>query len=86
MIPKNRGKKFPGKKPAHTKGKEVGALDRCKTCGRQYNVVQTMTYSAYGYCSWECLMNHTKNSGGQNKVQRRLNGHRNTAGHRSRQG
>ena len=32
-------------------------MERCKTCGREFSANQTMTYSVYGYCSWECLMN-----------------------------
>lgn len=35
---------------------EIG-LERCKTCGKEYTTNQVMTYSVYGFCSWDCLMN-----------------------------
>ena len=37
-------------------------MERCKTCGREYTPVRTMTYSEYGYCSWDCLMNKRSRS------------------------
>jgi DNA-directed RNA polymerase subunit RPC12/RpoP len=40
-------------------------LEKCKNCGRQFNSMRDMTYSAYGYCSWECLMNSRTNRGNQ---------------------
>jgi DNA-directed RNA polymerase subunit RPC12/RpoP len=67
------------KKPA----KEVTALEKCRNCGRQFNRVQAMTYSAYGYCSWDCLMNHRK-GGNQAKGNGRKGQNRAVAGNRSR--
>jgi hypothetical protein len=57
-------------------------LERCKTCGRTYTPNQTMTYSVYGYCSWDCLMNKKARTGQQNRVNRKNNGHKNPAGQR----
>jgi hypothetical protein len=74
-------------------------LERCKTCGREYTPVRTMTYSEYGYCSWECLMNkknRTTNHSGHNthnshnsnysqsRTNRKQNNQRNEAGTRSK--
>jgi hypothetical protein len=71
-------------------------LERCKTCGREFTAVRTMTYSEYGYCSWDCLMNkknrynnRSQNSNqGQaqhnNRTNRRSNGQRNEAAPRSK--
>lgn len=63
---------------------EVSGLARCKTCGRQYNIVQAMTYSAYGYCSWDCLMKHSRGSNNRNRDNRKSGGHRTQAGYRTR--
>lgn len=62
-------------------------MDRCKTCGKEYTANQTMTYSVYGYCSWDCLMNkshrnHNSNSARPNR--RNNSGQRNEGGHRSK--
>jgi len=63
-----------------TKGRWLTAkediLQRCKTCGREYTVTQTMTYSVYGYCSWDCLMNKKTRSNPQPKANRRNGGPR----------
>jgi hypothetical protein len=36
--------------------REDFVMARCKSCGREFHSVKTMTYSAYGFCSWDCLM------------------------------
>lgn len=41
-------------------------MERCKTCGKEYTLVRTMTYSEYGYCSWDCLMNKKSRSNNHN--------------------
>lgn len=43
-----------------------------------------MTYSAYGYCSWDCLMNVKKTRNNQNRVNRKNNGYKSASGQRSR--
>ncbi|AFM23982.1 hypothetical protein Desti_1269 [Desulfomonile tiedjei DSM 6799] len=50
------------------------ALERCKTCGKEYTANQTMTYSVYGYCSWECLMNKNTKRGNSNRPNRKNSG------------
>jgi len=37
---------------------------------------QTMTYSVYGYCSWDCLMNKKSRSNNPNRNNRRQNNQR----------
>jgi len=59
-------------------------LQRCKTCGREYTATQTMTYSVYGYCSWDCLMNNKKRQNNQPRVNRKQGGMRNESSHRSK--
>jgi hypothetical protein len=60
-------------------------LERCKTCGKEYTANQTMTYSVYGYCSWDCLMNKKTRYNGPNKQNNRRNhNNRNEGGHRSK--
>jgi hypothetical protein len=71
-------------------------LERCKTCGKEYTPVRTMTYSEYGYCSWDCLMNKKNRPGNhsghnthnnhynQNRTNRKQNNQRNEAGTRSK--
>lgn len=49
-----------------------------------FNSIHTMTYSAYGYCSWECLMNHKKRYTSPNRVSRKGYGNRQSYGHRSK--
>lgn len=58
---------------------------KCKTCGREYTAVQTMTYSEYGYCSWDCLMKKRTQpvNNYRNKSNRRNNGHRSHSGQRA---
>jgi hypothetical protein len=51
-------------------------LERCKTCGKEYMSNQTMTYSVYGYCSWDCLMNKKSRSNNPNRNNRRQNNQR----------
>ncbi len=58
-------------------------LAKCKTCGREYTAVQTMTYSVYGYCSWDCLMKKKSHHPNHNRSQRR-NSRRNDFGNRSK--
>ncbi|MGD9819051.1 MAG: hypothetical protein AB7V04_10175 [Desulfomonilaceae bacterium] len=58
-------------------------MQRCKTCGREYTVVQTMTYSSYGYCSWECLMNKKTKGPSQNRSNRK-SGQRNSYNSRTK--
>jgi hypothetical protein len=52
----NRNKRDPRNRATLEPGREAVTMGRCKACGREYNALHTMTYSAYGYCSWECLM------------------------------
>ncbi|MFH1116332.1 MAG: hypothetical protein V1792_20660 [Pseudomonadota bacterium] len=60
-------------------------LERCKTCGKEYAASPTMTYSEYGYCSWDCLMNKKNRYNNQSKPPRKNNnGHRNFAGQRAK--
>ncbi len=66
-------------------------LERCKTCGKSYTPNQTMTYSVYGYCSWECLMNkkvrvNNQNRGNNNNSNKRNNAHRSYSGQRAKVG
>ncbi len=84
MIRKNRNIKGEKKWPQRNGVKEVGVLQRCKTCGREYNIMQTMTYSAYGYCSWDCLMKKKSHQRGPQKLNRRTNGFRNASWNRSK--
>lgn len=68
-------------------GQGGSALQRCKTCGKEYTSVQAMTYSEYGYCSWDCLMKKKTHTGNQNnnaRSNRRNNGQRAYAGSRSK--
>lgn len=60
---------------------EEKGLAKCKTCGKEFSTNQVMTYSVYGYCSWDCLMNQgvkrNNNSTRDYKDNRRKNnGHR----------
>ena len=84
MIQKNRNFKGEKKRPQRKWGEEVGVLQRCKTCGREYNIMQTMTYSAYGYCSWDCLMKKKSHQGSAHKLNRRTNGLRSASWNRSK--
>lgn len=59
-------------------------MQRCKTCGREYSALQTMTYSEYGYCSWDCLMNKRSQQSNRNKVNRRNNAQKHYSGHRAK--
>lgn len=59
-------------------------LDRCKTCGKEFVSNQTMTYSVYGYCSWDCLMNKKSKPHNHTRNNRKNNNQRNESGHRSR--
>jgi hypothetical protein len=69
-------------------------LERCKTCGREYTPVRTMTYSEYGYCSWDCLMNkknrssnhntHNTHNNNHNRTNRKQNSQRNEGATRSK--
>jgi hypothetical protein len=60
-------------------------LERCKTCGKEYVSNQTMTYSVYGYCSWDCLMNKKTRNNTPNRHNRRQNNNqRADSGHRSK--
>ncbi len=59
-------------------------MERCKTCGKEYTSNQTMTYSVYGYCSWDCLMNKSNRYNNQNRSNRRNNGPRTETRHRSK--
>lgn len=46
-----------------------------------------MTYSEYGYCSWDCLMKKKTHTGNQNnnfRANRKNNGQRAYAGSRSK--
>ena len=49
-------------------------MQRCKTCGREFTANQVMTYSVYGYCSWDCLMKKKSRVEGPNRQNRRNNG------------
>ena len=68
------------------KGQGGNVLERCKTCGKEYTANQTMTYSVYGYCSWDCLMNKkSRNNAPNNRQNRRQNNQqRSDGGHRSK--
>ncbi|MFH0821307.1 MAG: hypothetical protein V2B18_01040 [Pseudomonadota bacterium] len=60
-------------------------MGKCKSCGRDYNPVQAMTYSAYGYCSWDCLMK--SRNGNQGQTNNNNNGNRsNRKNHGNRAG
>lgn len=59
-------------------------MERCKTCGKEYTATPTMTYSEYGYCSWDCLMNKKSRYNQPNRMNRRNNGHRNYSGQRAK--
>lgn len=66
-------------------------MQRCKTCGREFTTNQTMTYSVYGYCSWDCLMNKKARGNNQNQNQnqnrnnrKNHNSNRTEPGHRAR--
>ena len=55
MNPVHKGR---GASNAERPGRGQGGniLERCKTCGKEcHHENQTMTYSVYGYCSWDCL-------------------------------
>jgi hypothetical protein len=72
--------------------KGARVLERCKTCGKEYVKSPTMTYSEYGYCSWDCLMNkksrynnnNSHNNNNQNRPNRKNNGQRNYSGQRAK--
>jgi hypothetical protein len=67
------------------KGQGGNVLERCKTCGKEYTANQTMTYSVYGYCSWDCLMNKNNRYNNSNRPNRRNNnGQRNEGAPRSK--
>lgn len=66
------------------RGQGGNILERCKTCGKEYTAIQTMTYSVYGYCSWDCLMNKSSRYNNPHRPNRRNNGPRPETRHRSK--
>ncbi len=69
---------------ANTTAQEGRVVERCKTCGKEFVPNQVMTYSVYGYCSWDCLMKRGSHRNNQGKDTRKQNGNRSYNGQRSR--
>ncbi len=69
---------------ANTTAQEGRVVERCKTCGKEFVPNQVMTYSVYGFCSWECLMKRGNQRNNHGKDNRKHNGNRNSNGQRSR--
>ena len=69
---------------ARITAQEGRVLERCKTCGKEFVANQVMTYSVYGFCSWDCLMKRGSHRTNNGKDNRKQNGNRNSNGQRSR--